>query len=72
MEKMNNKISIEYINVCKQEVEWYSLNGKYRNRIRKDNNGVQYVIGDWSWNRNHMPETIEPAMKSSINYDKYL
>lgn len=36
------------------EVDWYRKHGRYPNtRIVQDSHGVEYVIGDWSWNRKH-------------------
>ena len=41
-----------YLNpIVEKEVIWYGKNGKYPERIAKDNNSKLYVIGDWSWNR---------------------
>lgn len=34
-----------------KQVEWYRKNGRFPRRIRKDKDGKEYVIGDWSWNR---------------------
>lgn len=53
-----------------REVVWYQQHGKYRERIRKTNEGELYVVGDWSWNRNHPDkhEEIEPQMESALGY----
>ena len=32
------------------EVNWYLINGAYRERIATGKSGQQYVIGDSSWN----------------------
>ena len=55
--------------IQRREVGWYHRFGKYPNeRIRKDGNGNEYVIGDWSWSRNYpdKDETIEIRLKSQI------
>lgn len=49
------------------EVRWYRKHGKYPDhRIKREyrGQGQEYVVGDWSWNRNHPdhPETVEPMM----------
>lgn len=47
------------------EVAWYRKNGKHpKERIKLDSNGCQYVVGDFSWNRNttRPQEYIEPDM----------
>lgn len=41
-----------YEELCKKQVEWYIANGKYPiERIARDGDGVNYVIGDSSWNQ---------------------
>ncbi len=45
---MESKI---YLILCAKEVAWYRQHGKHKDRIRTDRQGVDYVIGDWSWNR---------------------
>jgi len=35
------------------EVEWYRQHGKHPDRITRNHTGTEYVIGDWSWNRQH-------------------
>lgn len=42
-----------YLNNCRAEVEWYRRYGRHADRVRVDGHGVKYVVGDWSWNRNH-------------------
>ena len=32
------------------EIKWYRKNGRFKERITKDGNGNEYVIGDYSWN----------------------
>jgi len=51
------------------EVDWARRNG-FNHRIRIDNKGRDFVIGDWAWNRdeNHSPETIEPLMQRAGVY----
>jgi hypothetical protein len=48
-----------------KEVEWYRKNGKHPTRIKHDQSGNLYVIGDWSWNKLHpsLYEKIEDRMK---------
>ena len=56
-----------YRELCQREVEWYRRHGRYPERIRRDLSGTAYVIGDWSWNRNHpnKSEVIEYRMKAA-------
>jgi hypothetical protein len=53
------------IDVQMLEVEWYKKNGKYQDRIVKDALGKEFVIGDWSWERNFpdRPEYADILMK---------
>jgi hypothetical protein len=37
--------------LCAEQVAWYRKNGKHPDRICKDNEGVEFVAGDWAWNR---------------------
>jgi hypothetical protein len=56
-------VSESYREHCAYEVAWYQIHGKFSDRITQDSQGVEYVIGDWSWNR-HNPdrnEMIEPV-----------
>lgn len=55
-------------NIQQQEVEWYRTHGKYPARIRRDNLGHEYVIGDWSWNGSHnlSREFIEDRMGNDL------
>jgi hypothetical protein len=47
----------------KHEIAWYMQNGKYPKRIVNDSMGMEYVIGDCSWNRGNRPtEFIEHDM----------
>ena len=53
------------------ELKWYRKNGKHkRRRIVEDANGNEYVIGDWSWNRNpankNRQEFVEPEMSIGL------
>jgi len=51
------------------ELNWYLKKGLYsQQRIAKDNNGILYVIGDFSWNRKYPyhQEYIEEKMKEEI------
>jgi hypothetical protein len=55
------------MNIRAAELAWYRENGKHRRRrIRLDANGAEYVIGDWSWNRDpknlNRQEFCEPEM----------
>ena len=51
------------------EVKFYRENGKHKERIVKDADDNEYVIGDFSWNRKHKdkPEFIENAMSFYVN-----
>ena len=57
--------------LSEQEVAWYNIHGLHPERVSVDNNGVRYVIGDFSWNRNRLNkcEYIEAKMKSDGAYD---
>lgn len=45
-------MSIELEMYQKAEVDWYRRYGRHASRrIRRDSQGYDYVIGDWSWNR---------------------
>lgn len=51
------------------EVEWYRAHGRFSERIRTDNRGHPYVIGDDGWNLNpRRYEPIEARMKSDGVY----
>ncbi len=59
-------MSKEHDEVCEREVAWYRKHGKYIERIVREfsGQGAEFVVGDWSWSRNHpdKPEIIEPLM----------
>jgi hypothetical protein len=59
----------EYVCLC--EVRWYREHGRYtQERITRDRGGVEYVIGDWSWNRQGRPaEWIEHALRLRSQYE---
>lgn len=37
--------------LCAAQVHWYRRFGRYPVRVRCDAHGIEYVVGDWSWNR---------------------
>src|SRR5688572_11553947 len=60
---MEIKHPSSYEILCARELAWYRKHGKYPdNRISQDDYGVEYVIGDFSWNRENPPEFIEKRM----------
>lgn len=53
------------------EVEWYRKHGKYPDeRIQVGNDGQEYVVHDWTWNRaNHYRrETIKPQLNEHVAF----
>jgi hypothetical protein len=51
-----------------KEVEWYRNFGRYPHRRIVSAHGREWVIGDWSWNRESNPyEVIEPEMREWVN-----
>ena len=60
------------MNIKKAEVDWYRKNGKHSDRITKDSNSEEYMIGDWSWNgakKNiNRQEFVEPNAHYDIKY----
>ena len=42
---------MSYRELSRLSVDWYRKNGKYPERIRTDGDGVEYIVGDWSWER---------------------
>ena len=55
------------MNIRLAELRWYRKYGKYaKERIIKDSQGKNYVIGDYSWNRKDVnknrQEFVEPEM----------
>ncbi|MFZ2172351.1 MAG: hypothetical protein WAW61_22285 [Methylococcaceae bacterium] len=54
------------MNIREVELSWYRKNGKHDERIAKDSNGNEYVIGDDSWNSNpknkDQHEFVDPDM----------
>lgn len=50
------------------EVKWYKKHGRYPNeRIKYDNTGNQYVIGDQCWNKRiSQTEWVETNMHAEI------
>jgi hypothetical protein len=50
-------------------LEWYRKNGKHSERIVKDGQGRDYVIGDVSWNNRYpdKPEYIEYRVETARN-----
>lgn len=57
-----------YAELAAEEVRWYRKFGRFPERIKKDSSGIEYVIGDWSWNRSQSTEkqeAIEPIMEVS-------
>lgn len=70
-------VDMTYKELAEREVLWYRKHGRFPNRrIKKDANGIEYVIGDFSWNLNirqcpmckqpniDMREVIEPRMST--------
>lgn len=58
-----------YAKLAAREVEWYRRHGRYpKSRIVRASDGVEYVIGDWSWNRKNplRQEWVESQMSSSV------
>lgn len=69
---MPDKILLEkYRNIQQRQVEWYALHGKYPDRVRHDNNGKPFVVGDVSWERwrTGRPEIIEPEMDEALGLE---
>jgi len=60
-----NLENLEYETNREFEIRWYRQFGKYPERITKDRSGQQYMVGDWSWNRNYpeKAETVEPLLR---------
>ncbi len=57
----------EYKTVAANEVAWYRRYGRFQDRIARDSNGHDYVIGDSSWNNfQREPEFIERAMSLGV------
>jgi len=48
------------IDIQSIQVRWYRKYGRFPERITKDINGKEYVIGDWSWNRKYRKYTKCP------------
>jgi hypothetical protein len=51
--------------IQQHEVEWYRLRGKYPDeRIKRTASEDEFVVGDWSWNRNNpdRQEYFEPVL----------
>lgn len=57
----------KYANVNERSVAWYRVNGKYPDRIHQSSSLGEYVVGDWSWNRNYpdRQEYIKPPKRLS-------
>lgn len=57
-----------YLDYTSEEVAWYRKHGKYPERIVRDSEGNEYVIGDESWNDlfPHKPECVELLMAKEI------
>lgn len=65
LDAATSEVNSEYRSLRTAQVDWYLRYGKYpRERIATDSSGVQYVIGDWAWNRKypHYYETVEGRM----------
>lgn len=51
---------VSYLQLCRAQVNWYRQHGKHpKYRIRRDSSGVEYVIGDQSWNAHCAPGNSE-------------
>lgn len=50
--------------LCRVQVEWYRKHGQHpQDRIARCGHGIEYVIGDQSWNhRRDRQEFIEPYL----------
>lgn len=60
-----------YRKMASVDVAWYRQHGKYpEDRIRRDSSGVEYVIGDWSWERKFpkRPEVIDRKMATNHEF----
>ena len=57
-------------NLQESEVQWYKTHGKYPDRIRREysGRGKEFVIGDWSWERENPGrwEKIEHRMHAEL------
>lgn len=61
--------SVHVSESMRREVEWYLRNGAHgRERIARTKDGEEYVIGDWSWNREtgRSVEFIELRMTADL------
>lgn len=59
---------ILHLKLYRAEVDWYRRYGKHgESRIRQNRDGVNYVIGDWSWNRLY-PEKLEFVESAMSRY----
>lgn len=56
--------NLSYSELCAFQVRWYRRVGRHQDRVRRDSHGVEYVVGDWSWNRLYpqRPEFIDSRM----------
>jgi hypothetical protein len=62
--------SLSYKEQCALEVRWYEKHGKFTSRITRDAQGIRYVIGDLSWNKNRPNELVNRAMANYIMQKK--
>lgn len=62
--KIGSELSAEF---AAREVDWYRRNGRFADRIARDSQHREYVIGDVSWNRDTRPrEYIEWVMSREV------
>lgn len=66
----NRNICMNYETLAQDEVDWYRKHGRYPKRIARDSDGIEYVIGDRSWNRQYdnknQCENIEEIMRKDL------
>lgn len=55
------------VELMEREVKWYRRHGRWPERICRDSQGNEYVVGDWSWNRNRLTSEKEEYIEHLMN-----
>lgn len=58
-----------YTKMASVDVVWYREHGIHPDRIVHDSQGVEYVIGDWSWERKYPNRYESIDRKLDVNHE---
>ncbi len=66
-----SSVKDDFKELCRRQVAWYRIQGAWpKERIDCDNSGVEYVVGDISWNLVHQGDGKRESIEGQITFPR--